>query len=259
MPCTLLPPLTTCVSNATVYPMSPHTRADGRTAEQLRSVSIHRSYQHHPDGSVLFAIGGTRVLCAANLENRVPPWLDGTGGGWATCEYNMLPSATSPRSAREGRKRPVSGRTMEIQRLIGRSIRSILDFEALGANTFTIDCDVLDADGGTRTAGITGAFIALREAVTKALADGRLETDPIIDQVAAISAGIVSDTVLVDLSYEEDSQAAFDCNFVFSGSGGVVEIQGTAEGRPIAQAQFEAVRKKAHSAVHTLFTLQNGA
>jgi ribonuclease PH len=214
-------------------------RAGGRKAGDIREIRIRGGVQKHAEGSVLFEMGDTKVVCAASLEDRVPPFLRGSGKGWVTAEYAMLPRATDTRTAREGRAGKVQGRTYEIQRLIGRSLRAVVDFEALGERTVTIDCDVLQADGGTRTASINGAWIALREACSRLVSSGTVRKNPVVEPVAAVSVGIVDGRVLVDLDYTEDSSAQVDMNVVMTGGGKLVEVQGTAEGRPFTRAELD--------------------
>jgi ribonuclease PH len=206
-------------------------RSDGRGAGELRPVKITRAYTRAP-GSVLIEVGETKVLCTASIEERVPPFLKGSGKGWVTAEYSMLPASTQARSSREASRGKQGGRTMEIQRLIGRSLRAIIDTSKLGERTIWVDCDVIQADGGTRTASITGACVALRDALNVLLKKGQLRENPLKDMVAAVSVGLVEGEVLLDLAYNEDSQAEVDMNVVMTGSGKFVEIQGTAEGTP---------------------------
>lgn len=210
------------------------TRHDGRTPDSLREVRITRNWLDHAEGSVLVEFGRTRVLCAASFTEGVPRWLKGEGSGWVTAEYEMLPRSTNTRSDRESRKGRVGGRTHEISRLIGRSLRAIIDTKALGENTIVIDCDVLQADGGTRTAAITGAYVALADAIADAHERGLLPASahPLTGSVAAISVGVVAGTPVIDLDYPEDSTAQTDMNVVMTGDGRFVEVQGTAEGEP---------------------------
>ncbi len=214
-------------------------RTDGRKAGDLREIRITAGVQRHAEGSVLFEQGETKVVCAASVEDRVPPFLRGTGKGWVTAEYAMLPRATTTRSQREGRTGKVQGRTQEIQRLIGRSLRAVTDLELLGERTITVDCDVLQADGGTRTASINGAWIALWQACIRLAAAGTIPENPVREPVAAISVGMVEGRVLVDLDYGEDSSAQVDMNVVMTGSGNLVEVQGTAEGKPFTTDQLD--------------------
>ncbi|NLI93421.1 MAG: ribonuclease PH [Peptococcaceae bacterium] len=207
-------------------------RFDGRMFDEIREVKITRGYTVMPEGSVLIEVGKTKVLCTATVEERVPAFQKGTGNGWVTAEYSMLPRATGTRNQRESTKGKVSGRTMEIQRLIGRALRSVVDTSKLGERTIWLDCDVLQADGGTRTASITGAYVALVDAVKYLLNNKIVENNPLIDTIAAISVGKVNGQAVVDLAYEEDSRAEVDMNIVMTGSGKFVELQGTAEGQP---------------------------
>lgn len=207
-------------------------RTDGRALDQLRDVKITRSWLDHAEGSVLIEAGRTRVLVAASVEQGVPRWRKGSGLGWVTAEYSMLPRATNTRSQREATKGRIGGRTHEISRLIGRSLRAVIDYKALGENTIMIDCDVLQADGGTRTASITGAYVALHDAVSWLRERNRLIGEPLTDSVAAISVGVVNGTPMLDLNYDEDSTADTDMNVVMSGDGRFIEVQGTAETTP---------------------------
>ena len=207
-------------------------RSDGRKNDQVRHAKITRNYIKHAEGSVLIEVGDTKVICTASIEEKVPPFLKGTGEGWITAEYNMLPRSTATRKPRDIARLKVDGRTMEIQRLIGRALRSVVDLKALGEKTIWIDCDVIQADGGTRTASICGGFVALSDAVEKLLADGTLKENPIIEPVGAISAGIVDGEVRLDLNYEEDSHAQVDSNVVLTKNGKIIEFQTTAEGEP---------------------------
>lgn len=208
------------------------TRLDGRANNQLREVKFTRNWSNHPEGSVLVEFGETRVLCTASFTAGVPRWLKGTGKGWVTSEYSMLPRATHTRSDRESVKGKLGGRTQEISRLIGRSLRSIIDMNALGENTIVLDCDVLQADGGTRTAAITGAYVALADAIEWAIKEGHIKKSPLHSTVAAISVGIIDGVPRLDLCYEEDVRAETDMNVVCTGDGTFVEVQGTAEGTP---------------------------
>ncbi|MBQ0958308.1 ribonuclease PH [Ideonella sp. 4Y11] len=236
-----------------------YQRSAERAPNALRPLRITRGFTRHAEGSVLIEFGQTRVLCTASVEERVPPHQKGSGEGWVTAEYGMLPRATHTRCAREAAKGKQSGRTQEIQRLIGRSLRAVFDLKALGERTITLDCDVLQADGGTRTAAITGAFVAARDAVNGLLASGALKTDPIRDQVAAISVGIVQGTPLLDLEYTEDSACDTDMNVVMTGSGGFVEVQGTAEGVPFSRAEMDALLQLAADGIATLVQAQQAA
>ncbi len=205
-------------------------RPSGRAPDQMRELTFEPAFTKHAEGSCLVSFGHTRVLVTASVEDRLPPWLRGKGEGWVTAEYGMLPRATHTRGNREAAKGKQSGRTQEIQRLIGRSLRAVVDLKALGERQITLDCDVIQADGGTRTASISGAWVALRIAVDKLIADGKLEMDPIVTQVAAVSCGIYEGTPVLDLDYVEDSNAHSDGNFVMTGDGNIVEAQLTAEG-----------------------------
>jgi ribonuclease PH len=236
--------------------MTPVVRPDGRMPDQLRPVSITRGYTRHAEGSVLVAFGGTRVLCTASVENRVPGFLRGKGEGWVTAEYGMLPRATHTRSDREAARGKQSGRTQEIQRLIGRSMRAVFDLKLLGERTIQIDCDVLQADGGTRTAAITGAFVAAQDAVTRLVAEGKLTASPITGPVAAVSVGIVQGTPLLDLEYVEDVSCDTDMNVVMTGAGHYVEVQGTAEGVAFTRAEMDALLRLAEKGIAELVMLQ---
>lgn len=224
-----------------------------READELRSVSVVRGYTDMTPGSVLISMGRTKVLCTASVEEEVPPWLRDSGQGWVTAEYGMLPGSSSERISRRS---ATGGRTKEIQRLIGRSLRAVVDMEALGERTVRLDCDVLQADGGTRTAAITGAWIALHDAVTYLMSEGLLAKSPITDQCAAISVGIVEGTELLDLPYEEDAGAEVDFNVVMTGSGGLIEVQGTAEGAPFSRAQLDELLNLAEKGIDQLLEIQ---
>ena len=235
-------------------------RAEGRRADELRPVEFIRGYTHHAEGSVLVAFGHTRVLCTASIDERVPAFLRGKGQGWLTAEYGMLPRATGTRSERESVRGRQGGRTQEIQRLIGRSLRSIVDLEGIGERTIQIDCDVLQADGGTRTASITGAYIALMDAVRWLRSHDLLAAgEPVRDAVAAVSVGIVDGEPRLDLDYAEDSQADTDANFVLTGSGNIVEVQATAEKVPFSEEQLTALLALARKGVAKLVDLQKMA
>ena len=236
-------------------------RHDGRAPDQLRDIRITRNWLDHAEGSVLIEFGRTRVLVAASFTEGVPRWLKGQGTGWVTSEYEMLPRSTNTRSDRESRKGKVGGRTHEISRLIGRSLRAIIDTSALGENTIVVDCDVLQADGGTRTASITGAYVALADAVADARARGLIAKNakPLTDSVAAISVGIVGGVPVLDLDYPEDSTAETDMNVVMTGSGGFVEVQGTAEGAPFDRDELNALLDLAAGGIATLTSLQHEA
>jgi ribonuclease PH len=234
-------------------------RTAGRAADALRPLQILRRYTIHAEGSVLIAFGNTKVLCTASVEERVPPHKRGSGEGWVTAEYGMLPRSTHTRSDREAARGKQSGRTQEIQRLIGRSMRSVFDLAALGERTIHLDCDVLQADGGTRTAAITGAYVAAVDAVNWLLAQGKISASPIRDAVAAISVGIVQGTPLLDLEYVEDAGCDTDMNVVMTGSGGFVEIQGTAEGAPFSRAEMDALLALAGQGITELVAAQKTA
>ena len=231
----------------------------GRSADSLRSVSIIREFTKHAEGSVLISCGDTKVICTATVEESVPPFLRGKGTGWVTAEYAMLPRATHTRSSREAAKGKQSGRTLEIQRLIGRSLRAVVDLDALGERSILIDADVIQADGGTRTAAITGSYVALMDAINALLKSGKLERSPIKEAVAAVSVGIVDGSVLLDLEYQEDSRAEVDMNFVITESGRFVEVQGTAEAEPFTLEQMDAMRISALSGIKQLIDLQREA
>jgi ribonuclease PH len=231
-------------------------RSGGRAASALRALTIQRSYTKHAEGSVLIAFGSTQVLCTASVEDKVPPHKRGSGQGWVTAEYGMLPRATHTRSDREAAKGKQSGRTQEIQRLIGRSLRAVFDLSALGERTITLDCDVIQADGGTRTAAITGAFVAAHDAISGLIAQGKLAASPIRDHVAAISVGLVEGTPLLDLEYTEDSVCDTDMNVVMTGAGHFVEVQGTAEGAAFTRAQMDALLGLAAAGIAELVAAQ---
>jgi len=232
------------------------SRPSGRNAKQLRPVTITRAFTKHAEGSVLIAFGDTKVLCTASILERVPPHKKGSGEGWVTAEYGMLPRSTHTRSDREAARGKQSGRTQEIQRLIGRAMRSVFNLETLGERTIHLDCDVLQADGGTRTASITGAYVAARDAVNQLLESGVLTKDPIIDSVAAISVGIYQGIPVLDLDYPEDSSCDTDMNVVMTGKGGMIEVQGTAEGATFSRAELTALLDLAEQGIHDLTKLQ---
>jgi ribonuclease PH len=232
-------------------------RADGRTIEQLRPVSFTRDFTVFAPGSVLVEMGRTKVLCTASVEDRVPPWLRGTGRGWVTAEYSMLPGSTAERASREAAKGRQSGRTQEIQRLIGRSLRAVCDLVALAELQVTVDCDVLQADGGTRTASICGAYVALHDAFSRLVAAGRLGRHPLTDAVAAVSVGIVDGVAMLDLPYAEDSRAEVDMNVVMTGAGRFVEVQGTAEGMAFSRSELDDLLALAEGGIGRLLALQD--
>jgi ribonuclease PH len=236
--------------------MTTYQRSDSRKANALRPVKITRGYTIHAEGSVLIEFGNTKVLCTASVEDRVPPHKKGSGEGWVTAEYGMLPRATHTRSSREAAKGKQSGRTQEIQRLIGRSMRAVFDLKKLGERTISLDCDVLQADGGTRTASITGAFVAAQDAVNQLLKQGKLTESPIIGSVAAISVGIVQGTPLLDLEYTEDASCDTDMNVVMTGAGHYVEVQGTAEGAAFSRQEMDALLVLAEKGISELIVLQ---
>jgi ribonuclease PH len=234
-------------------------RTDGRKPRQLRPLTITPDYIKTADGSVLIEVGETKVICTVKLEERVPQFLRNSGKGWITAEYGMLPGSSQVRIGREASRGKIGGRTHEIQRLIGRSLRAIADLKRLGEKTIWIDCDVIQADGGTRTASITGAYVALREAVAAWLTKGILTADPIKDSVAAVSVGIIDGKVLLDLSYQEDSRADVDMNFVMTGSGKFIEVQGTAESAPFTGKQMERMTEMAQEGIRELIKAQKKA
>jgi len=234
-------------------------RPSQRQTDQLRTVRITRNFTRHAEGSVLIEMGDTRVLCNASVEENVPPFLRGKGQGWVTAEYGMLPRSTHTRSAREAAKGKQTGRTQEIQRLIGRSLRAVVDLKALGERQITLDCDVLQADGGTRCASITGAWVALYEACEKLVKAGKLPANPVKDHVAAISVGIYQGAPVLDLDYPEDSNCDTDMNVVMTGAGGIVEVQGTAEGEPFTRAQMNTLTDLAEAGIRQLIAAQQTA
>ncbi|HWH41553.1 MAG TPA: ribonuclease PH [Usitatibacter sp.] len=234
-------------------------RSFDRAAGELRPVRFHRGFTRHAEGSVLVEVGHTRVLCTASVEEKVPPFLKGKGGGWVTAEYGMLPRATHTRGAREAAAGKQSGRTQEIQRLIGRSLRAATDLALLGERQVTIDCDVLQADGGTRCASITGAMVALVDAIGRLRGAGLLQADPVRDFVAAVSVGIVDGVPMLDLDYDEDSACGTDMNVVMTGNGRFVEVQGTAEGEPFTRAEMDRLLELAASGIGQLVRLQRAA
>jgi len=234
-------------------------RPSERAPDQLRAVSLETGVNRYAEGSCLISFGHTKVLVTATVEENVPGWMRNKGAGWVTAEYGMLPRATHTRGRREAALGKQSGRTQEIQRLIGRSLRAVVDLKALGERQISLDCDVIQADGGTRTAAITGAWVALRLAVNYLLEEGVLKTDPIVGQVAAVSCGVFKDTPVLDLDYEEDSNAEADSNFVLTGAGDIVEIQATGEKRGFSRAEFETLFGLAEKGVNELFAMQRAA
>jgi ribonuclease PH len=234
-------------------------RPSGRAADALRRVSIEPGFSHHAEGSCLIRMGGTEVLCTASVEPKIPPFLRGQGLGWVTAEYGMLPRATHTRGDREAARGKQSGRTQEIQRLIGRSLRAVVDRKAMGEMSIALDCDVLNADGGTRCASITGAYVALALAFRKLVETRVIAAVPLTGQVAAVSCGLVSGEAVLDLDYQEDSGAEADANFVLTQGGGIVEIQGTAEQAPFAESQFLALLHLARLGTEQLFAAQSAA
>ncbi len=231
-------------------------RHDGRAADEMRAVTLERGVAKHAEGSCLVKFGATHVLCTASLEERVPPWLRGGGAGWVTAEYGMLPRATTERMRREATAGKQSGRTQEIQRLIGRSLRAVVDRKALGERQITVDCDVIQADGGTRTAAITGAWIALFDCLAFMQRAGMNSGGVLTDHIAAVSCGIVSGTPVLDLDYAEDSTAETDANFVMTGSGRIIEVQGTAEGAPFSRDELNGLLDLAETGIARLVDLQ---
>lgn len=234
-------------------------RPSGRAADAIRTLSLEPGFSHHAEGSCLIRMGGTEVLCTASVEPKVPPFLRGQGLGWVTAEYGMLPRATHTRGDREAARGKQSGRTQEIQRLIGRSLRAVVDRRAMGEMSVTLDCDVLNADGGTRCASITGAYVALALAFRRLVAAKVLSAVPLIGQVAAVSCGLTAAGAVLDLDYAEDSSAEADANFVLTDAGGIVEIQGTAEGAPFTEAQFAEMLRLARHGAEALFAAQRTA
>jgi len=242
--------------DASVLERDAKVRVDGRGPDQLRPIEITTGYLKHAEGSCLIEVGDTRVVCTVSFEDRVPPFLRGKGEGWVTAEYGMLPRATTTRSQREASRGGPSGRTQEIQRLIGRSLRAVVDMKALGERTVWVDCDVVQADGGTRCASITGAFVALVEGLRVLRKKGVFATLPVRDFVAAVSVGKVGDQVLLDLKYEEDSAAEVDMNVVKTGDGRFVEVQGTAEGQPFSEEEMSTLMAAANEGIRQLVDLQ---
>lgn len=236
-----------------------YQRPHGRALDSLRPLRITRGYTRHAEGSVLIEFGATKVLCTASVEEKVPPHKRGSGEGWVTAEYGMLPRSTHTRSAREAAKGKQSGRTQEIQRLIGRSLRAVVDLKALGERQITLDCDVLQADGGTRCASITGAWVALYEACEKLVTAGKLPANPVRDHIAAVSVGIYKGAPVLDLDYPEDSDCDTDMNVVMTGAGGIVEVQGTAEGEPFSRQQMNVLADLAEMGIRQLIAAQKTA
>ncbi|MFS0917464.1 ribonuclease PH [Brevibacillus sp. 179-C 1.1 NHS] len=234
-------------------------RVDGRAHDQLRPVTITRNYIKHAEGSCLIEVGDTKVICTATLEDRVPPFMRGGGKGWITAEYSMLPRATATRNARESSKGKVGGRTMEIQRLIGRALRSVVNLEAMGERTIWLDCDVIQADGGTRTASITGAFVAMVDAMQKLVDSGAWKQLPLNDFLAATSVGVVGEEAVLDLNYKEDSTAIVDMNVVMTGKGKFVELQGTGEDAPFSPEQLQEMIALAKVGIDNLINSQKEA
>ena len=231
-------------------------RPSGRQADELRSVTIERQFTRHAEGSVLVSFGETKVICTASVEERVPPFLRGKGSGWVTAEYGMLPRATGQRTQREAARGRQGGRTLEIQRLIGRSLRAVANLDALGERTITLDCDVIQADGGTRTASITGAFVALTDAISMLVDNGILQKSPLLGQVAAVSVGIYRGVPVLDLDYPEDSEAETDMNVVMNDAGAFIELQGTAEGHAFRRDELEVMLSLAAQGIGELVKKQ---
>ena len=234
-------------------------RPSKRTADQLRDITITRNYTKHAEGSVLVEFGDTKVICTASIDEKVPPFLRGKNQGWVTAEYGMLPRSTNTRIDREAARGKQSGRTQEIQRLIGRSLRAVVDMKKLGERTIQIDCDVIQADGGTRTASVTGAFVALHDAISFLIQKNALTESPLTDFIAAISVGVVDGVPVLDLDYVEDSNCDTDMNVVMTGAGGFVEIQGTAEGEPFSRSEMNALLDLAQAGISRLVDLQKQA
>ncbi|MEC9249588.1 MAG: ribonuclease PH [Pseudomonadota bacterium] len=234
-------------------------RPDGRVRDQMREVTLETNVTRYAEGSCLAKFGKTHVLCTASVESNVPPWMRGSNKGWVTAEYGMLPRSTHSRMRREATSGKQSGRTQEIQRLIGRSLRAVIDLQALGERQITVDCDVIQADGGTRTAAITGAWVALKMATAYLIEEGVLKSDPVYGQLAAISCGVIDGETRLDLEYEEDSSAEADANFVLTSDGGIVEVQATAEDRPMAEADFLELFSLAKAGVAELSEIQRAA
>ena len=233
-------------------------RPSGRANDELRQIKLTRNFTMHAEGSVLVEFGHTKVICTASVENSVPPFIKGTGRGWVTAEYGMLPRSTNQRMRREASQNKQGGRTLEIQRLIGRSLRAAVNLEALGEISCMVDCDVIQADGGTRTAAITGGYVALVDALNAARRKGQIKQDPLLGKVAALSVGICAGQAVLDLDYAEDSSAATDMNVVMNDAGGFIEIQGTAEGSAFARPELDAMLALAESGIRRLFDMQAG-
>ena len=234
-------------------------RPSGRATDEMRAITITRNYTKHAEGSVLIEFGDTKVLCTASVEERIPPWLRGKGKGWVTAEYGMLPRSTGSRMRREAAGGKQSGRTQEIQRLIGRSLRAVIDLKALGERQITVDCDVIQADGGTRTASISGAYVALQDAIQTLLDKGAIEESPMHGQLASISVGIYNGTPVLDLDYAEDSNAETDMNVVMNADGDFIEVQGTAEGHAFKRDELNALLDLAEKGIKDIFIAQNEA
>ncbi|MDX1800541.1 MAG: ribonuclease PH [Marinobacter sp.] len=234
-------------------------RPSGRAPEQPRDIRITRHFTRHAEGSVLVEFGDTKVICTASVENKVPPFLRGEGKGWITAEYGMLPRSTGSRMGREAARGKQGGRTVEIQRLIGRSLRAAVDLSKLGEHSITIDCDVIQADGGTRTAAITGGCVALVDALESLVKEGRLKQSPLIQMVAALSVGVYRGTPVLDLDYPEDSEAETDMNVIMTDQGGFIEIQGTAEGAPFEQHELDSMLSLARTGINQIFDIQKAA
>ena len=234
-------------------------RPSGRQPDEMRPVSFERNFTYHAEGSVLVSFGNTKVLCTASVEQQIPRWLKGKGQGWVTAEYGMLPRATGTRTGREAARGKQSGRTMEIQRLIGRSLRAAVDLEALGERQITLDCDVIQADGGTRTASISGAYVALADAIDRLLADGTLTKNPLHGHVASVSVGIYNGVAVLDLDYEEDSAAETDMNVVMNEAAHFIEVQGTAEGHAFRRDEMDAMLDYAEKGIREIIAAQREA
>lgn len=234
-------------------------RPSGRQPDQMRAITFLRDFTKHAEGSVLVSFGDTKVICTASVDERVPRWMANSGEGWITAEYGMLPRSTTDRMGREASRGKQGGRTMEIQRLIGRSLRAAVDLKKLGEVTITLDCDVIQADGGTRTASISGAFVALTDAINKLMAAGKLEENPIIHTMASVSVGVYQGTPILDLDYAEDSNAETDMNVVMTENGGFIEVQGTAEGEPYSREEMNAMLELAEKGINEIMQAQRAA